>query len=1561
MNSPGANLKDIEDFYPLSPMQQGMWFHSLYAPESGEYLEQMICTLQGELDLPAFRHAWRQVVDRHPALRSAFVGEALKEPVQVVHRQVTLPLEEQDWRNLTPAEQEARLPEFLQADRNRGFKLSAAPLMRATVLRLAGDRRQFIWSFHHLLLDGWCIPILLDEVFAFYQAFVRNEELHLEPRRPYRDYIVWLKQQDQAAAEAFWREALQGVGAPAPLALPHGGEPGGYAEQEIRLSEAATTALESLARQHRLTLSTLVQGAWALLQSRYSGQPETVFGVTVSVRPPDLPGAEGMIGLFINTLPLRVRVAPGDALLPWLAGLQARAADLRQYAYSPLLQIQKWSELPSGQSLFDSILVVENYPVNRRNQALRAQAGAPQIGEVRFVERTNYPLTVIVGPDRELLLRILHDRRRFAAASIERMLAQLQQLLAAMVENPFRSLADLPWLTEAERAQIRVTWQGEPGAPEPRTISQLFEAQVERTPDAVALIAGDASLRYAELNRRANQIAHHLRRRGVGPETPVGVCLPRTPDLVAAILGVLKAGGAYVPLDPAYPAERLAFMLEDSGAAVLLTDLGAMGQMREMGVMGVMSPSPIQLIFLDRDWPQIAEEPNTNPNCAGDPANLAYVIYTSGSTGKPKGVAVEHRNATAYLHWAATVFTPEDRAGALFATSICFDLSVFEMFLPLTRGGTVMLAENALRVSELPAAARVAWINTVPSAITELLRLGGVPASVRTVSLGAEPLSTQLVEQIYRDTQVERVFDLYGPSETTVYCTSALRGGGGPATIGRPIIGAQVYLADSQMQWVPVGAPGEVYIGGEGLARGYYARPELTAERFIPNPYSETPGARLYKTGDLARYLPDGRIEYLGRLDRQVKVRGFRVELDEIEMALREHPSVREAAVILSTGADARLAAYVVAHGAAVPAVSELREFLKSKLPEYMTPSAFVLLDGLPLTANGKVDRRALPPLDPARPEVEAPFVAPRTPAEQLLAAVWADVLGLEQIGVHDNFFELGGDSILGIQMVARARQRGAELTPQQLFQHPTIAELAIAGEATESDSGFAGERAAEEKQESDSRAAVSLAALSAEKRAWLEREYAHIEDLYPLSPMQEGMLFHSLYEPAVGMYVGQTACEVERPDVGVMRRAWQQVLDRHPILRTAFVWKNLDRPLQVVCGGVALPFAEEDWREPNAPNGADEDARLAGWLEADRRRGFDLERAPLLRLTLLHGPADVCHLVCTSHHLLLDGWSLSLLLKEALMAYDALRAGQAPPAVHSRPYRDYIEWLSRQDRSRAEAFWRRELAGFRGPTRGPGPLRLAGTEDATNGSAPEEGVWLSEELTAGLQSFARKRQLTLNTLLQGAWAVLQSYYSGADEVVFGATVSGRPADLPGVETMIGLLINTLPVRVRVAPGEPLAPWLAALQRRQAELRQYAYSSLNDIQQWSDAPADRPLFDSILVFENYPSEVARYLQADGRELRILRSGRADTFIRTHSPLTLRVVPGERLALRVLQDANRFDAPTLLRHLELVLRTMAAQPDLRLAPLLDLLAEADQQAFQESSRQKLKAVKRKVWE
>ncbi|MEN3329184.1 MAG: hypothetical protein V7638_3991 [Acidobacteriota bacterium] len=1017
--------ENIEAVYPLSSLQQGLLFHTLLAPRSGVYVVQVCSDLSGDLNIEAFENAWSRLIERHSVFRTFFIWEDISKPAQVVQRSVTLPIELLDWRHLGEAEQNESFNDLLQQDREKGFELSVAPLMRVLLVRVGESAYKFVWSHHHLLLDGWCLSLVLSEVLMFYTACCEKRELQLERGPDYRDYIVWLQRQDLTAAEKFWRRTLGDFKTPTPFGVDRPAANGAATEQDYnshwsRLSNNATTALQALTRQHKLTMNTIVQGAWGLLLSRYSGQSDVVFGTTVSGRPAELPGVESIVGLFINTLPVRVRVREREPVFSWLQELQQQQVEAREYEYSPLLEVQRWSNVPPGQALFESTMTFENYPVNMSSQptgSMPQQQGLG-VGSLTTLNRPHYPISVTVVPESSLVVKITYDRRRFDDATVERMLEHFKNLLEGIAATPEARVSELSILSARERQQQLFTWNQTATELPAGNLVQLFEEQVARRPEQVAIVSGDERVTYVELDRRANALALELRRCGVGPDVLVGICMERSVELIVSLLGVLKAGGAYLPLDPAYPKERLQFIIDDAGPKVILTT----------------------------DRTDQSRGSNPDP-CHPRSSNLAYVIYTSGSSGTPKGAMVTHGGVINSLQWKQQRYQLSEQDAFLMHTSLNFDPSVWEVFWPLMVGARVVIAPaGPLESSALlkyMAEHSVTCAYFVPSMLGVLVqqpRLSQV-SSLRYVINGGEKLPLGVMQEFQRLSRAQLIHS-YGPTEVTVGATEwPCEAEAERVLIGRPIGNVHVYVLDGQMEPLPLGVAGELYIGGIGVGRGYVGQPALTAEKFIPDPFSGRVGARLYRTGDMVRYDDEAHLEFVGRLDEQVKLRGYRIELGEIEVVLRRHQQVRETVVVMrEESGEKRLVAYVVSEAGP----NELRDFLRQHLPEYMIPTAWVQLEALPLTANGKVNRRALPDPDSQRPELSSAYIAPRTSVEREIAEVWQEVLGLEAVGIDDNFFDLGGHSLHAIRVHGKLCAKfGNELSLVQLFQFPTISALA--------------------------------------------------------------------------------------------------------------------------------------------------------------------------------------------------------------------------------------------------------------------------------------------------------------------------------------------------------------------------------------------------------------------------------------------------------------------------------------------------------------------------------------
>ncbi len=1043
---------EVEDLYPLSPMQQGMLFHSLYQQEAGDYINQLRVDIDG-LHPESFRAAWQAALDEHDVLRSGFLWQgAFETPLQVVRKRVEVPFSVLDWRGREDLA--AALDELAAGEGRLGFDLSEAPLLRLVLVRTDEERYHLIYTNHHILMDGWSNSQLLGEVLQRYRG-------ETPPRSGgrYRDYIAWLQRQDAALAEAFWLPRLRQLDEPTRLgqSIAQARQRGkGYAERLRELDGEQTRRLAELAREQKITVNTLVQAAWLMLLQRYTGQDSVAFGATVAGRPAELNGIEEQIGLFINTLPVIASPLPQQSLASWLQAVQGENLALREFEHTPLYDIQRWAG-QGGEALFDNILVFENYPVSQMLQQQASQGLA--FGAVGNHEQTNYPLTLSVSLGQRLELQFAYDREHFDDASVARLDRHLTHLLAQMVERPASTcLAEFQLLEAAERRQAIFDWGRNPGRyPDERSVEQLFASRAAMEPERVALLFEERQLSYGELNAQANRLAHRLIELGVGPDVLVGIAVERGLEMIVSLLAVLKAGGAYVPLDPEYPQERLGYMIEDSGIALLLSQSHLLQRLP--------AASGIACLALDqaRDW---QDRPASDPQLRAHPQNLAYVMFTSGSTGRPKGVGISRESLSRHTHVSLEFFGigPDDRV--LQFSTFNFDGFVEQLYPPLACGASVVLRGTEIWDSETLYREIVERRITTVDLTTAYWNMlakdfanQGVRdyGALRQVHAGGEAMPPEsLVAWKAAGLEHVRLLNTYGPTEatvtvTTLDCAPYVDGSKAiPATmpIGKVLPGRAIYLLDDAGQPAPVGAVGELVIGAELLARGYFKRPDLTAARFIPDPFDEQGGGRLYRTGDLARYGADGVIEYVGRVDHQVKVRGFRIELGEIEACLGEHPAVREALVIAVEGAaGAQLVAYLVPQAEALASATlevqaalrnELKALLRDNLPEYMVPAHLLFLERLPLSPNGKVDRKALPAPDASL--LQEAYVAPRSELECQVAAIWQEVLKLQRVGLDDHFFELGGHSLLAINVISRIQlELGMKLTPQLLFQFPTL------------------------------------------------------------------------------------------------------------------------------------------------------------------------------------------------------------------------------------------------------------------------------------------------------------------------------------------------------------------------------------------------------------------------------------------------------------------------------------------------------------------------------------------
>jgi amino acid adenylation domain-containing protein len=1506
---PGSEL-------PLSFAQQRLWFLDRLLPGSAAYDVPAALRLAGALDRPALAAALDGVVARHEALRTTFGNRRGRpgEPVQRIAPVLRIGLPLVDLAGLPDPGREAR--RLAAAEAARPFDLERGPLLRAALLRLAagGPQREeehaALFTLHHIVSDGWSMGVLVRELAAFYTGFAAGRPVALAPLPvQYADFAIWqrgwLAGEVLAAQLAFWRERL--AGAPPALELPadrpRPAAPSGRGGlTPLWLAADLAVALTAFGRRQGATPFMTLLAGWKALLWRLTGEADLAVGTPVANR--NRAEIEGLIGFFVNTLVLRTVVPPGRPVFGDLLA-RVRAGTLAAFAHQDLPFERLVEELAPERSLahtplFQVMFALQNAPGGALElPGLTLAPLAAGEGGEGGERPAKFDLTLSLAAAGAGIAGSLEwNRDLFDRASAVRLVAHYARLLAAAAATPERPLAELPLLAAAEEAQLLIEWNDTAAAAETACAHEWIEAQVDRTPAAVALVgAGGGELTYRELERRANRLAHRLRALGVGPEVTVGVCAGRSPATVVGLLAVWKAGGAYVPLDPAYPRPRLAFMVEDAAAAVLLADETS----RDLAPL-LAGGRPV--VFLDDVDERAAAG---RPRSGALPENLAYVIYTSGSTGVPKGVAVRHAGAAALLRWAGETFPAEALAGVLAATSISFDLSVFELFAPLARGGAAILAVDALH---LPAAAGrpLTLVNTVPSAMAELLRGGSLPATVTTANLAGEALPAELVHRLHRQPGVARVYNLYGPTEDTTYSTAARleRGAAGPPPIGRPLAGGSAHVLDAELRPLPIGAPGELFLGGAGLARGYLGRPALTAERFVPSPLGRleaAPGARLYRTGDRARRRPDGQLDYLGRLDRQVKVRGFRVEPGEVESALAAHPAVLQAAVVAreERPGDRRLVAYVVARPEA--AAGDLLAFLRERLPAHLVPAALVPLAALPATPNGKLDRAALAKIAPGAAAARQ-FVPPRTPVEEVLAGIWSEVLRVERVGADDDFFALSGHSLLAAQVGYRVREAfGVELPLSRLFERTTLAEL-----AAEIATGGG--------------AAAPPPIVPVPRTAPL-----------PVSFGQEwGWSLHG--GPVSTKFNLPFAVRLRgRLATAALQRAVSAVWSRHEALRTRFLLHG-GTLLQEALPAGEMPLPVVDLAALPAAAREEETRRVAA---ADAiHHAFDLTRGPLATAHLLRLAAADHALLWNMHHIVSDGWSLELVQGELAALYGAFVAGRPSP-LPALPvqYADFAVWqrrtVSGETAAAHLAWWRQRLAGR------PPILELPADRPrpAAPGPAAVSATLVLAAARGELRALARGAGATVPMVLLAAVYALLHRYGGRADVTVDSAFAGR--DRPELSGVVGYFLNVLPVRAEFSAAAGFRDLLARV--RDAVLAAYGHQEVHFSRLLQElfpgqAPSRTLLSRVSFNMMSFPTGLPRG-GAGGSELRIENF----TLVEEQAKYDLMFICREEedlLFCHLVGAAELFDRASVAAvrdDYEAILLQAIAAPDLPLARLL----------------------------
>lgn len=1329
--------ENVMDMYFLSPMQQGMLYHHLLNPGQKEYFQQLSFDLKGELDIGLLELSFNKLIERHEVLRTNFVYEKTKQPVQIVFRERTCNIQFSDISSCRDAtEKMVRIEEYLDGDREKGFDLSRDPLVRMAVLGVDHEEYKIIVSFHHIIMDGWCIGIFLEEIFEIYKAVKEGIPKELPMASPYSKYIQWLEKQDSNVASEYWKDYVKGYEQLAALpqnSISDAGEREGQQEIHFNIGHELLKRIECLAGSKSVTVNTVLQTAWGILLQSYNNTDDVVFGTVISGRIPQIPGVERMLGLLINTIPVRVKSVKNESFSELLESVQQSLLECEKYGYYPIYEIQ--SGLESKQELLNHIFIFENYPLSKYTGKLGKEQGF-DISNMKLWEKTNYDFTIEIIPGNGLDLKINYNPAVYSHNIITSIYSHMLQILKTVTENQEVLLGEIDILPCCKRKQLLVDFNStQTEYDRDRTIHELFQAQAGKTPDEKALILGNEFMTYRELDEKTNRLAKKLQEKGVGREVIVGLMTTRSTEMIVGILGILKAGGAYLPIDPGYPRDRVLYMLEDSKAGILLTE-GKLAE--ELGFSGEI---------IDLKSIEAYSEDAENITSESTPDSLAYVIYTSGSTGRPKGVMLEHRSVINFIKGITDIIDFASGKTIVCITTLSFDIFVLETLLPLTCGLRVVIADERQQMEpealrKLIMENRAEMLQTTPSRMQMILNdaenvdfIGGL----KEIMLGGEAFPGTLLTELKKHTQA-RIYNMYGPTETTVWSTVKELTHETNISIGKPIANTEVYILDKYTRLQPGGITGELYIGGDGLARGYLNSPELTQEKFIQSPFDT--GKKIYRTGDLGRWLPDGNIECLGRVDSQVKIRGYRIETGEIEHILLQHEAIKEAAVVAE--ADKHnvncLYAYIVTVND-IPA-AEIRSFLQGRLPEYMVPSGFVKLDRLPVTPNGKVDRKSLPKPDIAGLSTDE-YEKPANEPEEKLAAIWSEILSVEGVGTKSRFIELGGHSILIMSAIARInKDMGVQISLKEFTENDTVKALS---------------RLIQNKQDKGANPIHN-------KETGIHKDS---NEPFPLTDVQTAYLLGRDTQFELGGvsthgYVEiRTALDIER-----LGRSLGKLIRRHPMLRSIIMDNGKQKILEDI---PQYRIAVEDI---SSMERAAQEQRLSQERERLANCIFNTEQWPLFEFKAIKTEEDTHYLYIGIDMLIADASSMQVMVEELMYFYHH-QDGDLPELTYT--FRDYI--LDYQQLKKSESYivdknyWLGKLNDF--PQAPSLPLKINPSE-IKRAHNKRRSFFLDSNKWNRLKRTAQKENLTIPALLCTAYAEILAHWSNQPHMAVNLTVFNR-------------------------------------------------------------------------------------------------------------------------------------------------------------------------------------------